>query len=64
MAMDLIRNINWTASIFSNARPACFLRFQVPDCVVVLWVLKQLIRGHGRHGESGAEKSFTIGNIS
>lgn len=47
MAVDLIGNIYRPASGLSDGYFALLLRLEVPDEVVVLWVLEELI---GRQG--------------
>jgi hypothetical protein len=50
-AVHLICNVDGPASVFGDRKFALFRGFEVPYCVVVFWVLPQLLSCHGRHGE-------------
>jgi hypothetical protein len=50
-AMHLVCNVDGAASVFGDRIFAFFGGLEVPDCVVVFWVLAQLLGGHGRHGD-------------
>lgn len=49
-AMHFICDVDGPASAIGDGYLALLLRFEIPDCVVVFWVLLQLFRSHGRHG--------------
>lgn len=47
MAVDLVSNVNGTASILCYRNPALPGGLQVPEKVIVLWVLDDFIWRHG-----------------
>jgi hypothetical protein len=49
-AMDLICKVDGAAPAIGDGQLALLRRFEVPDGVVVLWMLLQLLGGQGRHG--------------
>ena len=54
MAMDLVCNVYRTASVFGNGGFPLLRRLEVPDNVLVLWMLDDLVRAHGpllAHGD-------------
>jgi hypothetical protein len=50
LPVHLVCNVDGAASAIGDSDLALFLWFEVPDGVVVFWVLLQLFCSHGRHG--------------
>lgn len=47
VAVDLICNVYRTASVFGNGSFSFLCRLEVPNDVLVLWMLAELFRAHG-----------------
>jgi hypothetical protein len=58
-AVHFIRDVDGATSAIGDSNLALLLGFEIPDGVVVFWVLHQLLSCHGSHGggeSTGSER--------
>jgi hypothetical protein len=59
MTVNLVSDVNWATSVFSDGHLAFLLRFEVPDRMVVFGVFEQFFGCHRRHG-----RQLTMGELA